>query len=446
MYIKTQKFLILGLSKSGNAVAKYLLSNGAKCYIYDDLKNAKIDALINELVLLGAVNVNSENIAETLIKIDVLVISPGIPINHPIAVRAKELNKRIVGELEFGCLQFAPPIVAITGTNGKTTTSSIIDAIFCEERLKSMLVGNIGVPITSKIADINKDNVLITEVSSFQLESVFSFCPHIACVLNITPDHLERHYSMENYIYLKKRAFKNQRESEYLILNYDDKIVREFAKESRAKNIFISLKEKVDGGYKIEDKLYFFDEYIMNINDLALQGEHNVYNALFAISVAKLFNISNSSIVNAIKNFKGVRHRMEMIANKNGISFYNDSKATNTSSTMSALDSITAPTILILGGSEKGETYTDLFEKIKNSMVKHVVICGASRFNMLESAGRVGYSNITMTYDFETAVKVAKVVASEGDCVLLSPACASFDAFNNYEERGDYFRRIVEDF
>ena len=228
MYIKTQKFMVLGVSKSGYAVAKYILQNGGFCYLYEDLKSTKIDNFIKELTELGGVRVYPEQIEDVLLKTDVLVVSPGVPINHDIAVRAKKLGKRIIGELEFGCLQFVPPIVAVTGTNGKTTTVSLIDQILKTANKKSLLVGNVGVPITAKVCDADGDTVCVAEVSSFQLETVFSFCPHISCILNLAPDHLERHYTMENYVFLKKRIFKNQRESEYCVLNYDDDKVKSF--------------------------------------------------------------------------------------------------------------------------------------------------------------------------------------------------------------------------
>ncbi len=445
MDIKRQTFLVVGVSKSGFAVANYILSNGGKCLLYEELSSPKIDDAIAKLIERGGVKVEKENIDAVLVHIDNLIISPGVPINHPVAVKAKSLGKRIIGELEFGFLQFTPTTVAITGTNGKTTTATLIDEIFKSVGTNSLLVGNVGVPITSKVCDANKDTVCVAEVSSFQLESTALFCPHVSCILNIKPDHLERHYTMENYIFLKKRIFLNQRESEYCVLNYDDEIVKSFSGETRAKVLFVSLKEKIDGAYRVDQKLYYKNEFIINQNELALKGEHNVYNSLFAIAVAKLFNLSNSDIVNVLKNFKGVKHRMEKIALKEGIEFYNDSKATNTASTISAIEGINKPIVLILGGSEKGETYIDLFEKIKKSLVKHVVLTGASRNKMLECAGAVGFNRLTLTHDFTTAVKIAKLVAEEGDCVLLSPACASFDNFSNYEERGEKFRQIVDE-
>ena len=446
MYLKTQKFLVLGVSKSGYAVAKHILTNGGSCYFFEELTSPKIEKAVKELTELGGIRLFSDKVDKVLLHIDVLIISPGVPINHELAVKAKNLGKRIIGELEFGVLQFQPPIIAITGTNGKTTTATLVESILNQNKTDCLLVGNVGVPITGKISDAKKDTVCVAEVSSFQLESVFSFCPHISCVLNIAPDHLERHYSMENYIYLKKRIFKNQRESEYTVLNFDDKTVREFSGEVKARIVYVSTKEKVDGGYLSEGKLYCFDQYVMDEKDLKLKGEHNVYNALFSIVVSKLMGIENDVIREALKNFKGVRHRMELIAQKEGISFYNDSKATNTASTVSAIQGLSAPTILILGGSEKGETYELLFEKIKSSYVKHVVLTGASRFNMLNSAGKTGYANVTVTPDFKCAVKFAKLLAQEGDNVLLSPACASFDCFSGFEERGDFFKSVVEEF
>lgn len=444
MHIKTQKFLVMGVSKSGYSVSKYILENGGQCYVYEQLKSPKIDVAIEELTRLGAMRVDEQTIEDCLKTIDVIILSPGVPINHEVAIKAKQLGKRIVGELEFGFLQFSPPTIAVTGTNGKTTTVTLIDSIFKDAKIKSQLVGNVGIPISSKLSDIDKNSICVAEVSSFQLESVNAFCPHVTCVLNVSPDHLERHYSMENYIFLKKRIFKNQRESEYTVLNYDDSVVRGFFTQTKAKVVWVSVKEKVEGAYRQDGKLYFNEEYIISENQLAINGEHNVCDVLFAIASAKLMGVKNENIHKALAEFKGVRHRIEKICEKNGVIFYNDSKSTNTFSTLTAIDSIKGPIVLILGGSEKGETYDELFEKIKKSNVIHTVLTGASRYNMLESAGKVGYSSITVTPNFDYAVRISALIAKEGQSVLLSPACASFDAFSDYEERGDRFISLVE--
>ena len=283
-------------------------------------------------------------------------------------------------------------------------------------------------------------------MSSFQLESISSFCPHVGCVLNITPDHLERHYGMDNYVYLKKRLLKNQKESEYSVLNFDDEIVREFSTETKAKIVWISREREVDGGYLKDDALYFKGEKIIDLKDLALKGEHNEYNALFAIACSKIIGIENSSIYKGLKDFKGIPHRIELIKEKDGINYYNDSKATNTASTITAIKTMKLPTVLVLGGSEKGEDYTELFRAIKDSLVIHIVLTGASRFNMLEKAKQMGVEGITLTSDFDLAIKIAKMNCFDGSNLLLSPATASFDRFSGYQERGNAFRRITEEF
>lgn len=444
MYIKTQKFMVLGISKSGYSACKYILSKGACCYFYEELKSAKIDSAIEELSALGAVCVHKDVSDVFLQGIDVFVVSPGVPINHDITVRAKKLGKKIISELEFGFSASTPLIIGVTGTNGKTTTVTLIDAILKEAEIKSQLLGNVGVPVTSKIDEIDCNTVCVAEVSSFQLETVRAFTPHVACVLNIKPDHLERHYTMDNYVFLKKRLLNNQTESEYAVLNFDDEIVRAFALEIKSKPVWVSLKDRVAGAYLFDGKLFYKDEEIIDEKDLTLPGKHNVYNVLFAIAVAKIIGIKTHDIKNAILTFKGVKHRTELVAEINGVKYVNDSKATNTASTISALEMLKTPTVLILGGSEKGEKYDNLFEIIKKTPVKHLVLTGASRLNMFECAGKNGISDITVTPDFTDAVKIASMFANCGDTVLLSPACASFDAFSSFEERGERFVKEVE--
>ena len=443
MYVKNQKFLILGVSKSGLAAIKYLLGEHAVCYFYEEMTSEKITAAKQEITALGGVEITADRIDEILEVIDVLVISPGVPINHAVAVKAKSKGVRIIGELELGFIAFTPPFIAVTGTNGKTTTVSLIDAILKEAKIDGKLVGNVGVPITSEIAGADKDTVFIAEVSSFQLESVSAFCPHISCVLNISPDHLERHYTMENYVFLKKRIFANQRESEYCVLNFDDETVKGFYTEVKAKVLWVSIKEEVDGAYKKNGALYFKGEKILDVSELPIFGEHNEYNALFAIAAARLMGIDTETIVRAVKNFKGVPFRNQLVAERGGVKFVNDSKSTNTASAITAINACVEPVVLILGGSEKGESYDKLFECIKNSTVKHVVLTGSSRRNMLISADKAGYYDITMCPDFDCAVKVAALMAESGDKVLLSPACASFDAFSSYIERGERFNKIA---
>ncbi len=444
MNIFRQKFLILGVSKSGFNACKFLLNNGAECYFYEEFESEKTLDAMDKLKALGASQVSKENVDNVIYAIDVLIISPGVKINHEVAVKCRQLGKRIMGELEFGFQALMPEIIAVTGTNGKTTTVNLINSIYNNASKNTHLLGNVGVPICEKIDKIERNSVCIVEVSSFQLESVSAFCPHISCVLNISPDHLERHFTMENYVYLKKRIFKNQKESEYTVLNFDDQTVKGFFEEVRSKIVWVSVNEKVDGAYRLDGKLYFKGEYIMDENSLILNGEHNVQNALFAIACAKIDGIDNKDIVSALENFKGIEHRIELVDKINGVSFFNDSKSTNTNSTINAIKSISLPKILILGGSEKGEKYDELFKAIKSYNVKHVVLCGASRFNMLTTAIASGYSDITLTKTLDSAMKVSVILAEDGDGVILSPACASFDEFSSYEERGKVFKTFVE--
>ncbi|MBE7087574.1 MAG: UDP-N-acetylmuramoyl-L-alanine--D-glutamate ligase [Clostridiales bacterium] len=438
-----QKFLVLGVSKSGKAVGDYILKRGCKCYFYEELTSPKIDDAISELTNLGGVFVQRENVDKCLEEVDVIILSPGVPINHRVVIKAKSLNKKIIGELEFGFLQFIPNIVAVTGTNGKTTTVSMINHILNRSGGVSRAVGNVGYPLTLALDDIKVSDVLVAEISSFQLETFDYFKPHISCVLNITPDHLDRHYTMDNYVFLKKRILKNLTESEYAVLNYDDDIVRGFLTDLKAKPVLVSVKQKVLGAYSLDNKLYYNDEFIMETSELSLCGKHNEYNALFVIAVCSLLGVKVQDIKEGLKSFKGVPHRLELIFEKDGIRYVNDSKSTNTGATISALSSITSDTVLILGGSDKGENYIELFNQIKLHPVKHVVLTGDTRFKMLADSTEAGYNEVSVTKNFDTAVKIARLFATSGDTVLLSPACASFDSFSSYENRGKRFAEVV---
>ncbi len=443
MNVSKQKFLIVGVSKSGRAVAEYVLNKNGAVFLFEQLHNDSIESTIKELVEKGAVRL--ENPKERLDEIDVVVVSPGVPINHELIVTAKEKNKRIISELEFGFLNYNGLSVAVTGTNGKTTTVTQINHVLKENGLNSDCAGNIGCPITARLEELREDSIVVSEVSSFQLETTNVYCPHISCVLNLAPDHLERHYTMDNYAFLKSKLLRNQTQSEYAILNYDDETVKAFQTVTKAKVYFISLREQVNGAYLKNGVLYCFNIPVINENELTVVGKHNVYNALFAILTCYLLGVDLESVKKGLMTFKGVRHRLELVKEMNGKKYYNDSKSTNTASAISAIKTLSTPTVLVLGGSEKGETYDDLFLQIKLSSVKHVVLTGASRFNMLDCAVKHGLKSVSLVEDFEYAIKVANVFTSVNECLLLSPACASFDSFKSYEERGNKFCEIVEE-
>lgn len=443
MYLKRQKFVVFGLSKSGIAASEFLLSQGAKVYLYEELESPKISENINSLVSKGCEVISKGDIERVASVADVLVLSPGVPVNHSVAVECRKQGKRIIGEFELGSLYLKNPVIAITGTNGKTTTCNIVGEILNQAHIRNVLAGNIGSPLTAELEKI-EDKTVIAEVSSFQLETVNAFIPHIACVLNIAPDHLDRHYTMDNYIFLKKRLLKNLRESEYAVLNYDDEVVRSFAENCKAKIIWFSTKEAVFGAYSEGNAIYYNGDYVCDFSVVNMIGAHSAENVLAAIAIGFLIGADKQSIITALSSFKGVRHRNEFVKNVDGINFYNDSKGTNTAAALSAAQSMKVPTVMILGGKDKGEDYTPFFEKLKSTAVTCVVLVGESRYKMLQCAVDADYKNVTLTGSLKDAVKIAKMLAEKGGNVLLSPATSSFDTFGSFEERGEYFCQAVE--
>ncbi|MBQ3235720.1 MAG: UDP-N-acetylmuramoyl-L-alanine--D-glutamate ligase [Clostridia bacterium] len=442
MYYKNASFLVAGLQKSGYASACLLLEKGAKVHVYDRRKSELVVKNKQKLIELGAIYV--ENYEQAVDFCDVLVISPGVPIDSDICKLFRANGKRIIGETELGFLNVTTPIIAVTGTNGKTTVCNMIHKALKEANISSILAGNVGTPLTQKYNEVNGKDACVLEVSSFQLETTYLFCPHVSVVLNITPDHLDRHYSLENYALVKSKAVIPLKESEYAVLNYDDELVRDFARLTRAKIYYFSTKEVVSGAYLKDGSVYFNDEELFLEEELSLKETHNVSNALATVCVLKALNVSNENIKKALCNFKGVRHRFEEVRTVNGVNFINDSKSTNEASAIKAIENLKTPTVLILGGADKGLDYTELFTAVKNStFVKQTVITGECSNLMLGYACKVGLDNVTTVKGFENAVKTAYRLSSNGDTVLLSPATSSFDEFKDFEERGDRFVEIV---
>ncbi len=443
MYFKNQKFLVAGMSKSGIAGTEFLLSRGAAVCMYDDVTGGAVRSAMDKLAERGAVPVRAEQLSSAVEECDILVLSPGIPIDHELPVAFRKAGKRIVGESELGCLYLRAALVAVTGTNGKTTTVTMIDEILRAAGLNSIACGNIGLPLSACVDTLGYDDVAVMEVSSFQLETLTSVRPHVAVVTNITEDHLNRHYSMENYIFLKSKILRNMRESEYAVLNFDDENVRAMAHEARCRVRWFSLRERAEGAYLFDGGLYFENEKIMNVSDLSLKGEHNVKNALAAICAAKLMGVESSLIAKTLSSMRGVRHRMETVAQIGGVTYINDSKGTNVDATLNAVACMQSDTVLLLGGKDKGYDYDKLFQKLKDSRVVQAVLYGENRFKLLNAAARCNESRITLCADFSLAVKIAAMTARPGQCVLLSPASSSFDEFAGYEERGERFEEIV---
>lgn len=448
MYFCKQNFLIIGLKRSGFFACKSLLSRGAKCFIYDEklagdaAKNAEI------LVADGAELVKKEDVEKLAEKLDVAIISPGVPIDDDVPVICKRAGVNVIGEIELGYRMAKCAFVAVTGTNGKTTTCCLVDRILSVSEEPHFLAGNVGTPLTRFQEEMqNEKNVCVLETSSFQLESVAKFTPHISCVLNITPDHLNRHYNMENYVYLKSRITANQRESEYAVLNYDDEIVRGFASLTRAKKIFFSVKEYLAGGACVfGNDILFKGEKIAEIGKIPLKGSHFYSDVLAAVSICMLLGIPAEKIREGLYGFTGVAHRMQRAGEFDGVTFINDSKSTNPDSAKVALESFNAPLIWLVGGKDKGEGYAELFESAKTRNIKAVICFGSSSVKMLNIAESSGFKQIFAFPDMERAAEYSFLLSEPGDTVLFSPACASFDEFSGFEERGEKFVSLVKNF
>jgi UDP-N-acetylmuramoylalanine--D-glutamate ligase len=447
MYLKTQKFLVAGMSRSGIAASLFLLKHGATVYACDDGGGAVAEKNFSQLKAAGGIEVKPEELSKIKEECDVLVLSPGVPIDHPLPVWFKKAGKKIVGEMELGALFLKSPAVAVTGTNGKTTTVGMIERVLRVGGKNAVSCGNIGTPLCSVVEDLSYDDIPVIEVSSFQLESLSSLYAHVCIVLNVTEDHLNRHYNMENYIFLKEKLLRNSTESEYIVLNDDDEIVRNFASKSKAKIVRFSLREKVDGAYEQDGVLYWKGEKIMPAEDLAAPGAHNRANALACICAAKLFGVSSEKIAEGLSTFEGIRHRIEKVGVFRGITYINDSKATNVDATLKALDSVKGEIVLLLGGKDKGYEYEKLFVAVQNDQnVVRAVLYGENRMKLLKAALKTGYSAVTVCRDFAEGVKTASRLAEEGQSVLLSPASSSFDEFGGYEERGDRFVALVQEY
>ena len=446
MYFKRSKFLIVGISKSGFSACKLLLSKGAECYVFDHNQNGVNQNLIEELLSLGAKSTNRENIEDVISLCDVVILSPGIPIDNEIPILARRMRKNIIGEVELGSYFTKGAIVGVTGTNGKTTTCSLIDYILKKAQFDSFLVGNIGTPICKECEKTQENSISVVEVSSYQLETIAKFAPHIACVINISPDHLSRHYNMENYIYLKSRILRNLRESEYAVLNADDQRIKEFSTQTRGKAIYFSMVGKVEGAYLLENKIYWNGDLILDAGEIALKGGHNIQNALVAVCVCKLLGVEKQIIADGLRTFKGVKHRIQVIESDDGITYINDSKATNPNSTISAISMMKERFILLLGGREKGGGYEELFNKIKeNRLVKEVILYGEARYFLYEISKKEEIGEVCVVNNLQRAVRLALSNISKGEVLLLSPACASFDEFEGYEERGERFIELINE-
>ncbi len=450
MDLTDKKVVVVGTGVSGMGAVKLLSETSADITLYDGNDKADRDEILKKIpddcdlrLIIG--EMPDEVVKET----DLLVISPGVPIDSDIVKLFEKENVPVWGEIELAYNFEKGTVFAITGTNGKTTTTTLVGEIMKKYNNQTFVVGNIGNSYTSEVLKTTKNSYTVAEISSFQLETIREFAPKGSAILNITPDHLNRHYTMENYAAVKESITKNQwkvREDDYCVLNYDDKVLREFGKTIK-NPVYFSRKEKPSKGAYLDGRIirYFDgkDDYeVMSVDDMHLFGNHNYENVMAAIAMTIEAGVPLNIIINVIKDFMGVEHRIEYVRDKNGVRYYNDSKGTNPDSSIKALEAMSRPTILIAGGYDKHSEFDEFIEAFDNK-VKLMVLLGQTADKIEETAVRHGFTNIIKTDSLEKAVKICAENAVSGDVVLLSPACASWGMFKNYEERGKLFKEYV---
>ncbi|HHV81581.1 TPA: UDP-N-acetylmuramoyl-L-alanine--D-glutamate ligase [bacterium] len=436
MDLNGKKVTILGYGKTGKACLKTLLTLGAKVKVSD--KNPDIGIPEGIEVELGG---HSE---EFVLDSDIIVLSPGVRWDEPVLEVARKKGIETISEVELAYRLIDTPIIAITGTNGKTTTTSLTAHILSSEK-KVKLVGNIGIPFIQEIFDRSSE-YFVLEVSSFQLQGTKFFRPKIGVLLNIASDHLNWHNSMEEYIEAKKKLFSNQAGDDILIYNKDDKNVLNAVEDARGRKISFSLEEKgdiyLDGNF-VRFNIPEFSDISISLNGIKLVGRHNIGNIMCASAIGLLCGISPQDIEQAIRTFTPYPHTLEKFLEYDGLIFINDSKATNPHATISALKSIDGPKLLILGGQDKGMDFSGLIDEIKMTQVKYVFLIGETRHKLKELLIENGLYNFSVYESLEETVESAIKLAKRGDCILFSPACASFDMFKNYKDRGERFKEIV---
>jgi UDP-N-acetylmuramoylalanine--D-glutamate ligase len=444
MELNGKRVLVVGLGKSGVASALFMKAHGARVTVSDTKSG---DELRNEIPVLldNGITVETGGHGDRTFRgQDLIVVSPGVPVDAPPLVQARSLGETVIGEVELAA-QFLPgPIVAITGSNGKTTTTTLTGEILTAAGFPALVGGNIGTPAISLAERAKPGTLIVLEISSFQLETIESFRPKVAVVLNVTPDHLDRHRTFEIYAEAKARIFENQQPEDCAVLNADDPTCVAMAKKTRSQVFWFSRQKEVERGAWVRaGNIVFRDasgqREILQVSEIPLKGAHNLENVLAAVSAGVLMGCAPEKIRSAVHDFKAVEHRLEFVASIRGVDYYNDSKATNVDATIKALESFPANIHLILGGKDKGSDYTVLNDLLRKR-VKRVYTIGAAAAK-IES--QIQGPEVVQAETLENAVRKASTSAESGDVVLLAPACASFDQFKSYEHRGRVFKDLV---
>jgi UDP-N-acetylmuramoylalanine--D-glutamate ligase len=440
-----RRVAVVGLARSGIAAARLLHDVGARVI---GLDTKPLAALGREAAALrdAGVPILSGSPAGAFVDAALVVVSPGVPLDSPQLAPARAAGVPIIGELELGWRAMEAETIAITGTNGKTTTTALTGALLAEQPRPVLVAGNIGTPLAAHALSFARDGLLVAEVSSFQLETIELFQPRVAAVLNVTPDHLDRHGSFEAYLEAKARIFANQLPTECAVLNADDPATVALAARARSHLLWFSRRRPLEHGVFVRDgwvaaKLNGHVEAICPLAEMQLRGQHNVENVLAATACALWVGVGAEAIRRAIGRFRAVAHRIEFVRDLRGVQFYNDSKGTNVASTIKALESFDEPVVLIAGGKGKGQDFAPLAATARGR-VAHAVVIGEDGAKIAATLSAVGIP-VSAAATMQAAIETARVQAGRGGVVLLSPACASFDMFDNYEHRGDVFKKLV---
>lgn len=450
--LEGKKFLVFGAGISGVAAAELLVRRGFPVVLYDGNEKQEEEEIRARGSKLDQARIILGDLPEDVIEdCDIAVLSPGVPTDIEAVERMRGAGLEIWGEIELASVFEQGKVLAVTGTNGKTTTTSLLGAIMEHVFPKVKIVGNIGIPYTGVVGDTDETSVTVAEISSFQLETVHTFCPQISAILNITPDHLNRHHTMENYQQAKMRIAMNQGAGETCVLNYEDPVLRAFAGQVKAQVVFFSSARKLKEGMYLdgENIIWAWDgleTVVCLTKDLQLIGQHNYENVMAAAAMAIRYGVPIEKIREVLVRFTAVAHRIEYVVTKRGVRFYNDSKGTNPDAAIQAIRAMKWPTLLIGGGYDKDSEYEEWIRAF-DGKVKKFVLLGATREKIRDTAIRLGYpeKDIIMVESLREAVDTCYDNAVSGDAVLLSPACASWGMFKNYEQRGDMFKEMARE-
>lgn len=446
MHLDDKKALVVGAGKSGLAAALFLQQKGASVTLTDTKGFDELMPSIQGLADKG-IGLALAGQYPAITNFHLVVASPGVPLTSPPLAAALATQIPVIGELELAFRFANAPMVAITGTNGKTTTTTLMGKILVEANISNLVAGNIGLPLIQQVEDYQRDDLIVAEVSSFQLETIQTFRPRVAAILNITPDHLDRHHTMENYLNAKAAIFSNQMPTDFTVLNYDDPITASLAKKTMGQVIFFSSRHTLEQGVCIQDDniVVTMDGVateIFPVRKLHIPGEHNLENVLAAVACSYALGIALKPLRRSLATFQGVAHRLATVAEIDGVRYVNDSKGTNPEATMRALQAFNAPIILIAGGMNKGSNFDQLARVIKER-VRLLILLGQHSAQIQQAVAKVGFKQYISVATYQEAVQLAHQQAKAGEVVLLSPACASWDMFKNYQQRGDLFSQLV---